>query len=195
MPPDYLSPSRVCRRAGRLRRVNDAATESPTNDPPSGAGPWATATAVDVIEVTGPDAVSYLHGQLSQTVSGLVVGAWADTLLLEPQGKMCAWLRLHRTADDSVHLVSDPTFGAVVEARLRRFWLRTKAELILRDAVPTLAVRDWPAGRDAPPADPAASLLMAPARWPGHAGFDLIGAEATVPEGVTLLEARSAQTH
>ena len=157
------------------------------------SGPWAAATAMDVIEVTGPDAVGYLQGQLSQNVSGLAVGAWAPSLLLEPQGKMCAWMRVHRAADDSVHLVVDAGFGATVEERLRRFWLRTKAELTLRSDVATLAVRGWPA-ESPPPASAdvtpggADPILVAPAPWPSHPGYDLIGDAATLPENVVALE-------
>ena len=82
-------------------------------------GAWAADTSLDVIEVVGPDAVGYLQGQLSQNVSGLAVGAWAPSLLLEPQGKMCAWMRVHRAAGDSVDLVVDAGFGSVVEEHLK----------------------------------------------------------------------------
>lgn len=46
-------------------------------------GAWAADTSLDVIEVVGSDAVGYLQGQLSQNVSGLAVGAWAPSLLLD----------------------------------------------------------------------------------------------------------------
>ena len=171
--------------------MSQVAPESPPVDAPS--GPWAVATTLDVIEVTGPDAVAYLQGQLSQDVSGLAVGAWAPSLLLEPQGKMCAWMRIHRAADDSVHLVVDAGFGAAVEERLRRFWLRTKAELTLSNDVPVLAVRAWPDGSPAPtPEDvtPAGvdRILVAPAPWPSNPGFDLIGDGANLPDGVAAIE-------
>lgn len=165
------------------------ATESFADDAPS--GPWAATTALDVIEVTGPDAVGYLQGQLSQNVSGLAVGAWAPSLLLEPQGKMCAWMRVHRAADDSVHLVVEAGFGAAVDERLGRFWLRTKAERTLRTDVTSLAVRDWPhdsAAPDSASSDGSDAVLVAPAPWAAHPGFDLIGAGAVLPDGVTLVE-------
>ena len=156
-------------------------------------GAWAADTSLDVIEVVGPDAVGYLQGQLSQNVSGLAVGAWAPSLLLEPQGKMCAWMRVHRAADDTVHLVVDAGFGTVVEQRLRRFWLRTKAELSTRFDVPTLAVRAWPDGLAVPAAEDvtpggADPILVAPAPWPTHPGFDLIGDGATLSDNVVRLE-------
>ncbi len=165
-------------------------------DAPS--GPWAVAAALDVIEVTGPDAVGYLQGQLSQDVSGLAVGEWAPSLLLEPQGKMCAWMRVHRAADDSVHLVVDAGFGTAVEERLRRFWLRTKAELTLRGDLPTIAVRGWPAGSPIPDSADltpggATPILVAPAPWPSHPGFDLIGDGASLPDDVVALEGEAGR--
>jgi folate-binding Fe-S cluster repair protein YgfZ len=42
----------------------------------------------DVVAVRGPDAESYLQGQLSQDVVALAVGACGDSLLLEPDGKL-----------------------------------------------------------------------------------------------------------
>lgn len=48
----------------------------------------------DLLAVAGPDAGTYLHGQLSQNVTGLAIGASAWTLLPQPQGKVDAWMRL-----------------------------------------------------------------------------------------------------
>lgn len=83
----------------------------------------------DVVVVGGPDAASYLQGQLSQDIAALPVGGSAFSLLLQPQGKVDAWLRVTRTADDRFALDVDAGHGEAVLARLRRFLLRTKAEL------------------------------------------------------------------
>ena len=163
---------------------------------PMPAEPWAARTTMDVLEVAGVDAAAYLQGQLSQDVAGLAVGGWAHALLLEPQGKMCAWMRVHRAADEAFDLVVDAGFGELVEQRLRRFWLRTKAELTVRPGVPALAVRNWPVGQTAPDptvgsnveATPADRRLLAPVDWPRHRGFDVIGAGAVAPDGVRVIE-------
>jgi folate-binding protein YgfZ len=89
----------------------------------------AVALERDVVLVTGPDAATYLQGQLSQDVAGLPVGGSAFSLLLQPQGKVDAWLRVTRTADDTFALDVDAGWGEHVLARLKRFLLRTKAEL------------------------------------------------------------------
>ena len=51
----------------------------------------------DVVRVSGPDAVDYLQGQCSQDVTGLAVGRSADALLLTPQGKLDAMVRVTRS--------------------------------------------------------------------------------------------------
>ncbi|MEO7429244.1 MAG: hypothetical protein ABIY48_07645, partial [Acidimicrobiales bacterium] len=81
----------------------------------------------DVVRVHGPDAVAFLQGQLSQDVAALAVGASAPSLLLQPTGKVDAWLRVTRMGDDDVLLDVEAGFGPAVHERLRRFKLRTKA--------------------------------------------------------------------
>lgn len=83
----------------------------------------------DFVRVAGPDAESYLQGQLSQDVAALAVGASAPSFLLQPQGKVDAYLRVTRQAPDTFVLDVDPGWGDAVIARLERFKLRTKAEI------------------------------------------------------------------
>ena len=98
-------------------------------------------TARDVVTVSGPDAATYLQGQLSQDVLGLPVGGSAATFVLAPQGKVDGWGRVHRTGDDAFAIDVDPGAAPAWQARLSRFLLRTKATIAVAEAVPTLAVR------------------------------------------------------
>ena len=82
----------------------------------------------DVVSVTGPDAGRYLQGQLSQDVVAMV-GRSAWSLLLQPTGKVDAWFRVSRRSDVDYVIDVDAGFGDAVVARLRRFLLRTKAEI------------------------------------------------------------------
>ena len=149
----------------------------------------------DVLAVRGPDAEGYLQGQLSQDVAALAVGASADSLLLEPDGKLSALLRVTRTDGHGFVLDVDQGYGDAVLARLRRFLLRSKVEL------EPLAWRDLSL-RGAGVADAAAGLLTVlaergvlalPFAWNGWTGVDLLGPEdvvlgpgdAALPEGVT----------
>jgi folate-binding protein YgfZ len=147
----------------------------------------------DVLSVSGPDAVPYLQGQCSQDLAGLAVGATTESLLLSPQGKLDAFLRVTRTADDAFILDTDPGFGEVVQARLLRFRLRVKVEIEPLDWQ-GMAVRGPDADRSSLvtagiASDP--SVLRLPVDWPGFGGFDLLGpggggagAEAWVDESV-----------
>jgi folate-binding protein YgfZ len=133
----------------------------------------------DGVRVHGPEAVEYLQGQLSQDIEALTDGASAPTLLLQPNGKVVAWLRATRTSDDEVLLDVDHGFGEAVLARLRRFLLRTKADLDLEEWS-GWAVRGPGAGDVAVP--PGARGL--PAHWPGVDGVDLLARGEPFPTGL-----------
>ncbi len=108
------------------------------------------------VRVTGPDATTYLQGQLSQDLAAVTTGL---TFLLEPTGKVCALLRVQRLGDDDHLLDTDAAAGDAVEARLGRFLLRTKADIErvehrctrLFGARPAGALpAPWPPAPDAP---------------------------------------------
>jgi folate-binding protein YgfZ len=133
-----------------------------------------TRIARDVVRAEGPDTATFLQGQLSQDVDALAVGHDAMSFLLQPQGKVDAWLRVFRVADDHFELDLDPGFGEAVAARLERFKLRTKCELTVEPSVPVVAVRgQTPAGGRT-------------TWWPGIDGGDLFGDAAPPPDAVEL---------
>ncbi len=131
--------------------------------------------ARDVLMVSGPDAASYLQGQCSQDVSGLGTGASAEALLLSPQGRIDAYLRLTRVADDGFVLDTDAGYGSVAKARLERFRLRTKVTIDPLDWM-VVALRGPDASREVT----GAPDLVVAVDWPGLAGVDLLG---PVPSG------------
>ncbi|MGE3621382.1 MAG: folate-binding protein YgfZ, partial [Acidimicrobiia bacterium] len=136
------------------------------------ARPWV------VVRVAGPDAVAYLQGQLSQDVAALAPGETAWSLLLEPTGKTCAWLRVTRTDDDVVVLDAPGPDPEPVRARLARFLLRTEAEV---------EVLDWKAVAVRGPGSPVGAVpgaaLVLDCGWPGAVGVDLLGPDPR-PEGI-----------
>jgi len=136
----------------------------------------------DVVRVSGPDAAAYLQGQLSQDVAGLAVGATTWSFVLQPTGKVDAWGRVTRTADDTFLLDVDGGAGEQVETRLRRFLLRTDATVEALDGWRCVALR----GPGAVGAAPAAAVeagaeLQVPAGWPDVEAVDLLGPDVTVP--------------
>ncbi|HEY1732895.1 MAG TPA: glycine cleavage T C-terminal barrel domain-containing protein [Acidimicrobiales bacterium] len=137
--------------------------------------------ARDVLSVGGPDAAAYLQSQCSQDLDGLAVGAAVDSLLLEPDGKLTALVRVTRVADDRFVVDVDGGFGDAVAARLARFKLRSKLAIEPLDW-PAIALRG-PRAADVPPVA-GGELLVLPFAWNGVAGSDLLGpgAEAVVAD-------------
>ena len=134
----------------------------------------------DVLAVTGPDAADYLQGQCSQDLGSLAVGEAAEALLLEPDGKLTALLRVLRTAEDAFALDVDGGFGALVAARLGRFKLRSKLAITPLEWA-CVALR----GPGAVPfgGEAGSGTAVVPFRWNGVEGVDLLGPEpdALVP--------------
>jgi folate-binding protein YgfZ len=89
----------------------------------------------DIITIEGPDAATYLQGQITQDVRPLAVGDRTWTFVLEPTGRVVALASLARTADARFEIGVDDGFGEALLARLARFKLRVKAELSLVSAV------------------------------------------------------------
>jgi folate-binding protein YgfZ len=116
------------------------------------------------IRVAGPDAETFLQGQLSQDVSS----GSGLSFLLDPTGKVVAFLRFGREGDGFL-LDTDPEAGDAVVARLQRFLLRTKAEIGLVDDV--ALVRTF----GAPPLPQAQAV---PAWVPGEGVQDVLGDDA-----------------
>ncbi len=83
-----------------------------------------------IVGVAGPEAHTYLQGQLSQELSGLAPGGSVVSFLLDPTGKVVALLRVLRVDDDRYDLLTDPQAGDAVAIRLRRYLLRTKADVL-----------------------------------------------------------------
>lgn len=129
----------------------------------------------DFVRASGPDVMSFLQGQLSQDVAALGVGASTWALLLQPQGKVEAFLRVLRTGEYEMVLETDAGYGPGVIERLNRFKLRVKCDLDPL-AWRCLAVRG-----------PKAHDLVeggVVADWPGLPGADLVGEAPVAPDGV-----------
>jgi folate-binding protein YgfZ len=127
------------------------------------------------VRVAGRDAVSYLQSQLSQDVGGLPVGASTWSLLLQPNGRVDALLRVRRTGDEELLIDVDDGWGEAVLARLQRFRIRVAAELDRID-FSVLAVRGK--GLPVPPA-------AVPAWWGSECGYDEFGPAAPGPPADT----------
>ncbi len=128
---------------------------------------------LDVITASGPEADEYLHGQLSQNVTSLAVGETRWTLLLQPQGKVDAWMRLHRVDPDRLWLIVDAGFGDDALARLERFKLRVDATLSL-DRRTAIALRGPGTSDAVEHLDSDVGLVPVDAGWGPVTGVDLV---------------------
>jgi folate-binding protein YgfZ len=143
-------------------------------------GAGAVPVPRDVVRVAGPDAASYLQGQVSQDLDGLVPGASVDALLLTPQGRLDALVRVGRIGDDEFTVDVDGGYGDAVAARLARFKLRVKVDI---DPLPwrCVALRGpevaVPFG-----SGPAGAVFRF--SWNGVTGADILGEDPAAPPGV-----------
>lgn len=151
-----------------------------TLDLPDGA--WVFDDRCDVAVIDGPDAAQYLQGQMAADVTLLDVGDATWSLLLAPQGQIDGWGRLCRVGEATFTFAVESGWGDGVGERLRRFLIRTKAEVSsatwwrrhIRDvgeaiggwSLPTTAV---------PPGGVAAAVT-----WPGG-GCDVMSPSAFEP--------------
>jgi tRNA-modifying protein YgfZ len=140
----------------------------------------------DVVAVTGPDAGSFLQGQISQDVLALdgdkdTVWSW----VLSPMGKVDALVRVTRLSPDSWLLDTDGGWGESLVNRLNRFKLRTKLDVELRPWQ-ALFLRSG-AGTDDP--GPPGDAIETAQAWPGPtlAGVVRLGPEPAVPDGWAVM--------
>ena len=128
----------------------------------------------DVITVTGKDAATYLHSQLSQDIASMEAGDARQSFLLEPTGRIVALLRVTRGGLDRFVLDVDPGFGDQVVARLNRFRIRVEVEF-------ELTTQTWRAIRDV--AGTTIQGVIPAWRMDGSA-VDVFASQAAMPESI-----------
>jgi folate-binding protein YgfZ len=128
----------------------------------------------DVITVTGADAASFLHSQLSQDVASMEAGDSRSSFVLEPTGKILSIVRITRGGLDRFVLDTEPGFGDATVARLSRFKIRVDAEL-------ELTTQTWRAIRGL--RDTTVSGGIAAWRMDGSA-FDVFSSGAAMPSAL-----------
>jgi tRNA-modifying protein YgfZ len=142
----------------------------------------------DGVVVSGPGALEWLQGQVSQDVAGLgrtdaVPGGGLETLVLSPQGKIESYCRICRLGPDRYLLDVRSGFGEALLERLRRFKLRVKADLGRLENLHSLEIRGPGAPHDREPGeDDEATVATLQVNRPGLSGDDVlfVGAEPAV---------------
>jgi folate-binding protein YgfZ len=139
--------------------------------------PFWTECSRDFVQVSGADALTYLQSQISQDIRGLMDGESAYSFVLHPAGKIDALVRIVRLGADNFVIDTDHGFGEGLMARLNRFRIRVKADVV---ALPwtCIAIR----GTHAPEASG-----IAVAAWGDANCFDVIGADVQPPDASSAL--------
>ena len=133
----------------------------------------------DTVTVSGPDAATYLQGQLSQDVQSLTdTSTWS--WLLSPQGKVDALVRVTPLSGDDWLLDTDAGWGETLVTRLNRFKLRTKVE-IQPQPWKVLGHRNTGYFAYAPE--------VIGFQWGHLRGYDEIGPDPRPPDGIPLMAA------
>lgn len=146
----------------------------------------------DIIRVFGADAVSFLQTQITQDVTDLSPGESRWSFILEPRGRVEAFIRIWGRLGDSEILIDvEHGVGHRVIDRLNRFRIRTKVELelfswdcvCLRGPMSGSVLHEFH------------SELKADSNWPRvGSGVDLIGPLVEIPEGIPEVHADAFET-
>lgn len=144
----------------------------------------------DLVTVTGPEALAYLHSQVSQSLDDLAIGESRWSFVLQPQGKSDGLFRVTRVGDDALVLDCDAGHGEAISASIARFKLRTKAEFEVSSS--TVVEVRGPGARELVDAVDPHALAVVDAPWSGAGeAVDVIGPvdSAALPATIDAAEA------
>jgi folate-binding protein YgfZ len=82
----------------------------------------------DLLRLTGPDRVSFLHGMVTNDINGLPEGAACDAAILTAKGAMVADARVLKRPDDLL-VDLEPGLGPKVREFLERYLISEDAEI------------------------------------------------------------------
>lgn len=148
--------------------------EMNTDDAVAITEPFIDQAARDRVTVSGSDAQSYLHSQISQEIRDLEVGAARWTFVLDPSGKIQVLARIQQTGENVFVLDTDAGYGELLLDRINRFKIRVDAETRLDPAV-----------NDAPDLDH--ELARIAAGWPKMGAEIEPGSTIPATTGVAML--------
>lgn len=141
------------------------------------------------IWVDGPDALSFLHGLLSQDISSMADGEARDALLLDKTGHIRVDLRVIRTESESFTLLTEADSGERLQALLDEYHFSEDVEILGPEPVDVVTFLDR--------TDPfvTGADIVIPSRLPAAVdavgdGASIVDANPTTPADDTEVEAR-----
>ncbi len=138
----------------------------------------------DGVVVSGPDARTWLQGQITQDLALLPGEGAVLTLVLSPQGKVESYCRVSLFGEDGFLLDLKAGFGPSLEERLRRFKLRVKAEVLRLEDLVAVELR----GSSAPLEIGRGEIASLPTCWQGLPGRDVLFRGSLADVEATALE-------
>lgn len=96
-----------------------------------------------LLRVSGPDARTFLHNILTQSVEDMPVGDLRFSALLTPQGRLLHDLFVYAEADDALLLDCAADQRDALHQRLKLYRLRAKADLDLLEGRPHVSLPSW----------------------------------------------------
>ncbi len=168
---------------------------SPT--PPSTAGAaarpgeaivYARETGLGVVTFEGPDAATFLHGQLSSDVTGMPVGDAAWTSYNSPKGRMLATLLLWRAGPASFRAYPAADLTAAFAKRIAMFVLRAKVKVADLSGERSLFGVAGPGAAEA-----VRAVLGAAAPAAGQGSVAGAASVVATPDGRLVVDAATAQ--
>lgn len=102
---------------------------------------WVDLSHRDLVRVTGPDRLTYLHAMTTQAFDSLQPGAWVDALLLSPQGHV---EHAFSGVDDGEVFVAhtEPGAGPALAEFLERMKFMLRVETSTTDELAVIGRRD-----------------------------------------------------
>lgn len=91
--------------------------------------PMTIAPSFAEIDVSGPDARAFLHGQFASDVQAVDIGEWRYSCYCLADGRVQALMMLARTADCEMRLLLPADLASTVAERLQRFRLRARCTI------------------------------------------------------------------
>jgi len=161
-----------CGTPGATPRYTAGALSTP---PAMSIDPDRALTFLSAIRFAGPDAATFLQGQLTQDTRRLADGRTLLAACNTPQGRVVAILRL-RQSGDSIYALLPADLAEPVAARLRKFVLRAKVDLAVGAGLVPVWLQDPP---------PAGSVVFgyAPGRQVGLLPRESAGGNGTAATG------------
>ena len=119
---------------------SDTFMSSTRSIPAASTGTITAMPGLGVLSVTGPEARSFLQGQLSCDTVKMANGGWSWGGYLTPKGRLISTFLALGVSDEQIDLVMDKALVDITQTHLRKYLLRANVRLIVSDEPVAIAL-------------------------------------------------------